>query len=69
MSNLVEINKEEIKNLVGEKKVADLVMQDTKGEKFLYEVKNFATLPNDSLIDLEIALRQCKRVGVFKTRE
>lgn len=68
MTKLVDIDKEKIKNFVGEKKAADLVLSDIEREKYPSEVKDFTISSNDSLVDLEIALRQCKRVGVFQVK-
>lgn len=67
-SRLKEVEKR-LLEIEEEKPIANLVLLDAEGEKYPFKVKGFSIQQNDSLIDLEISLRQCKRIGVFTRRD
>ncbi|TRZ80563.1 hypothetical protein D4R86_04110 [bacterium] len=65
-SNLKEIKIEEAKNIIIDKDILKQVREDREP---IFKVDRVGLQQNetsDSLVELEIALRKCERVGVFK---
>ena len=62
--NLKKISIEKAKDIIQDKEVLKIL---NKSEEPIYELSYQISSKVDPLVALEISLRRCKRVGVFKS--
>ncbi len=65
-NNLKKVEFSEVSSLIKDRDVLQRIKQENRPVFIIDEKQSSKAIINDPILDLEITLRKCERVGVFK---